>query len=199
MSQLPINEWPGLRPQPDWTLFLDRDGVINRKLPDDYVKHWGEFDFLPGVLPALATLARHFATIIIATNQRGIGRGLMTEADLAEVHTRMLAEIGAAGGRIDRIFYAPDLAEEDYRGWRKPRTGMAMAARAALPQIDLTRSIMMGDSASDMVFGKDAGMRCVWVQTDQPAPPAKVARHVDAVYADLPAFARWVEQAAVTE
>ena len=75
-----------INPEENWTLFLDRDGVINRRLPGAYVQHWDQFEFLPGVLPALSILANYFAHLIIVTNQQGIGKGLMTESDLQKIH-----------------------------------------------------------------------------------------------------------------
>ena len=91
-----------------WTLFLDRDGVINKELPGDYVKRWDEFQFEPGVLIAIAELSKLFPRIIIITNQRGVGIGRMTEDDLKMLHTQMCNEINKAGGRIDAIFYCID-------------------------------------------------------------------------------------------
>lgn len=163
---------------PDWTLFLDRDGVINRRLIDEYVRNWSEFEFEPGVLEALAALAPRFRTIVIVTNQRGIARGLMTEADLARVHERMSSEIEQAGGRIDGIYHCP---HDRHTGCacRKPGIGLAEQARRAHPHIDFTRSLMVGDSASDMEFADRAGMKKLFIGPDAPgsvAPGCRLAR-----------------------
>ncbi len=77
----------------NWTLFLDRDGVINNRLADDYVKSWDEFEFIQGVLEALGIFARLFSKIFIITNQQGIGKNIMTLADLESIHAKMLDEI----------------------------------------------------------------------------------------------------------
>ena len=77
-----------LRINKDWTLFLDRDGVINKKIENDYVRNWSQFEFIEGVIEALKILRNIFGKIIIVTNQRGIGRGLMTENDLHEIHKK---------------------------------------------------------------------------------------------------------------
>ena len=69
-----------------WTLFLDRDGVINKKLENDYVKTIDEFEFLPQVLEAIKQFSSHFQKIVIVTNQQGISKKLMTENDLEKVH-----------------------------------------------------------------------------------------------------------------
>ena len=86
------------------TLFLDRDGVINRLRPKDYVKTWEEFEFISGSVEALRILASRFRYILVVTNQRGVGRGVMTEQDLQTIHDKMLQEIRQGGGRIDRIY-----------------------------------------------------------------------------------------------
>lgn len=147
-----------------WTLFLDRDGVINRRLPGDYVKRLDEFVFLDGVLPALAVFHRRFGRIIVVTNQQGIGKGLMTEAQVAAVHRYMLRAIRDSGGRIDAVYHCPAL-ESAGDPCRKPRTGMALQAKADFPAIDFSRSLMVGDSLSDMEFGSALGMVNVLVTT----------------------------------
>src|SRR5690625_4745472 len=95
----------------DWTLFLDRDGVINRRLPNEYVRSIHDFEFLPGVLKVLNEFSKIFGLIIIATNQQGIGKGLMTKQDLDRLHREMLREIEKQGGRIDKIYYCSDLTQ----------------------------------------------------------------------------------------
>src|ERR1035437_5353027 len=90
-----------------WTLFLDRDGVINKKLDDDYVKHWGEFEFLPGVLEAIAGCSNIFGRSVVVTNQRCIAKGIITKEQLDTLHKRMVQEIELAGGRIDKIYHCP--------------------------------------------------------------------------------------------
>jgi len=146
-----------------WTLFLDRDGVINKHLPDDYVKTWDEFVFNERVFETLKKLSELVGRILIVTNQQGIGKGLMTEEDLMNIHTKMLHEIKANGGRIDAVFHAPHKVADDSYGLRKPNTGMALKAKQLFPEIDFSKSIMVGDTASDMQFGKNAGMKTVFV------------------------------------
>src|SRR3989344_4635961 len=96
-----------------WTLFLDRDGVINKYRPNDYVKSWDEFEFLDGALQALAILNRCFARIIIVSNQQGVGRGIMTQDDLDTIHDRMCREIRSHGGDIHATYIATILEEHD--------------------------------------------------------------------------------------
>ena len=143
------------------TLFLDRDGVLNRHLEGDYVKSWEEWEWMPGVLEALAQWARKFTNIVLVTNQRGVGRGIMTDAQLAEVHKQMLREIRAAGGRLDLVLVCTATDDADPR--RKPNTGMFQEACALLPDIDPARSIMVGDSPKDALFAARSGMAFVKV------------------------------------
>jgi histidinol-phosphate phosphatase family protein len=139
------------------TLFLDRDGVINKLRLNDYVKNWDEFEFLPGILETLCLLSKRFKRIIVVTNQRGIGKGLMTENMLQDIHKKMIAAIENAGGRIDRIYYCTAISENDPD--RKPNTGMALQAKRDFPDIDFSKSIMVGDSESDEIFAQRAGMK----------------------------------------
>ena len=140
-----------------WTLFLDRDGVINVRLIDDYVKNINEFEFLPGVLEAFRIFAEKFGRIIIVTNQQGVGTGLMTLQDVDSVHDYMLKEIENQKGRVDKIYVCPQL-KSDPDNFRKPSPRMAYMAQHDFPEIDLEKSVMIGDSNSDIEFGKNAGM-----------------------------------------
>ncbi|MFZ4456091.1 MAG: D-glycero-alpha-D-manno-heptose-1,7-bisphosphate 7-phosphatase [Bacteroidales bacterium] len=139
------------------TLFLDRDGVINRHRPDDYVKSWDEFEFLPEIVELFPLLNKKFKRIIVVTNQRGVGKGVMTEANLIDIHSKMTTKIREIGGRIDKIYYCTDTNNDSPN--RKPNIGMALQAKADFPEIDFSKSIMVGDSQSDIDFGKNAGMK----------------------------------------
>ena len=145
-----------------WTLFLDRDGVVNVRLIDDYVKNINEFEFLPGVLEALKIFAEKFGRIIIVTNQQGVGKGLMTMHDVETVHSFMLKEIENQKGRIDAIYVCPQL-KSDPNNFRKPSPRMAYMAQHDFPDIDFDKSIMIGDSNSDIEFGKNAGMHTILI------------------------------------
>lgn len=147
------------------TLFLDRDGVINTRLVDDYVKTWKEFEFIEGVLEAISIFSKEFDRIFIVTNQQGIGKGIMSEEDLNKIHSRMIEEIEAKGGRIDKIYFCKHLAKENHID-RKPRVGMGLRARKDFREIRFKRSIMVGDSISDMKFGKRLKMKTVYISND---------------------------------
>ena len=149
-----------------WTLFSDRDGVLNEDKVGSYIFHPDEYVFYEGVPEAFKLFTEKFARIIITTNQRGVGRGLMTIEDLDAVHEKMLAGIEKIGGKIDAIFYATSIDDDD--PIRKPNVGMAFKAIRRFPEIDLSRSIMIGNNISDMEFGRTAGMYTVFLKTTIP-------------------------------
>ncbi len=145
-----------------WTLFLDRDGVINKKLENDYVKHWIEFEFLDGVIDAIKYFNSIFGKIVVVTNQQGIGKRLYRVEDLELIHKNMLYEISYHGGKIDKVYFSPYLSSENHPT-RKPGIGMALQAKEDFPEIDFKRSIIIGDSMSDIEFGKNAGMKTIYI------------------------------------
>jgi len=154
--------WPNFKFNAEWTLFLDRDGVINERLPNEYVKTWDEFKFLPGVLDALSVFAVNFRRIFIVTNQAGIEKGLYSHNDLSQIHEQMMEYIQYHGGRVDEIYYCPFKGDLDPL-CRKPNPGMALEAKKDFPEIDFSRSIMIGDSDSDIAFGNNLGMKTILV------------------------------------
>ncbi len=145
-----------------WSLFLDRDGVINRRIVGGYVTNFSEFIFLKGVPESISFFSSFFHRIFIVTNQQGIGKGLMTEEDLQLVHQRMLEELEDAGGKVDRIYYCP-LLNNIPGNYRKPSPDMARMAAHDFPDIDLSKSVMVGDSSTDIEFGVNAGMKTVFI------------------------------------
>lgn len=152
-----------LKVDKSWTLFLDRDGVINLHFPKDYVKNWNEFFFLEGAIESIVRLSGRFGKVIVVTNQQGVAKGKMTEDTLRSIHLNMLSEIEAAGGRIDSIYAATVMADADPEGIRKPKIGMALQAQKDFPEIDFAKSVIVGDSLSDMQFGRNAGMFTVMI------------------------------------
>ena len=143
---------------PDEFLFLDRDGILNKHLPGDYVRRWDMWQWLPGVLEAMPKMAQRYKRIFVVTNQQGVGKGLMSEADLQDVHAHMLADIAAAGGRIDKVYVCTEL-ESAHSLNRKPEIGMALQAQKDFPEVDFHRSVMVGDSESDRQFAQRSRMR----------------------------------------
>ena len=149
-----------------WSLFLDRDGVINKKLEDDYVKTLPEFEFIEGVPEAIKLFTEVFGRIIVVTNQQGIGKGVYTTNDLNIIHHYMVDEIEKHGGKIDKVYFSPHLAADNHH-WRKPNIGMALQAKEDFKDIDFKKSVIAGDSMSDMEFGRKAGMITIFIHHEK--------------------------------
>lgn len=163
--------------------------MINSRIADGYVRTWGKFHFLPGVLDALPTLAAWAPRIVVVTNQQGVGKGLMTAADLSDIHVRMLAAVTAAGGRIDAVEVCPHLAGDDCT-CRKPNAGMPLRYLESHPEIDASLSMMVGDTASDVEMGRRLGTEtggCAVIRIDRRSDPA-----ADATFRSLAELAREV-------
>jgi D-glycero-D-manno-heptose 1,7-bisphosphate phosphatase len=148
----------------NWSLFLDRDGVINKRILGGYITTVSDFEFIPGVLESIKYFTTVFNRVLIVTNQQGIGKGLMTEYDLENVHSFMLDGIRKTGGDIDSIYYCPDLSDTK-ANCRKPSIAMANRAIADFPEICPEKSIMVGDTKTDMIFGRNSGMKTIFVNT----------------------------------
>jgi D-glycero-D-manno-heptose 1,7-bisphosphate phosphatase len=170
-----------------WTLFLDRDGVINKEKFEDYVYSYDEFIFYDGVPEAIKIATEKFGLLVVATNQRGVGRGLMTEEDLAGIHLNMLKDVRAAGGEISKVYYCISL--DNASACRKPNPGMAIEAKNDFPQIDFSKSVMVGNNISDMEFGRNAGMHTVFLTTTHPDHAGHKAS-IDLVFDSLYSFAK---------
>ena len=162
LERLPLTE-KFLRPQK--VIFLDRDGVINKKpAKADYVKTWEEFEFLPGAIEAIKLLTQNDYDIYIITNQAGIARGMMTEQDLQEIHAKFKKELEKYNAKIDGIYYCP-------HGWdegcecRKPKPGMFFQA-AGEHHLDLLKAIFIGDDERDLQAGDAAGCKTILVTSE---------------------------------
>ena len=151
----------------EWTLFLDRDGVINRRIVDGYVTRWEEFEFLPGVLEAIKILSERFKYIFVITNQQGVGKGMMTMEQVDDIHDKMCTEVESYGGLIDGILVCPQLST-DPDNYRKPNPDMAYMACEICPDIDLSKCIMVGDGQTDIEFGRNAGTKTVFIGPENP-------------------------------
>jgi D-glycero-D-manno-heptose 1,7-bisphosphate phosphatase len=141
---------------------LDRDGVICRNRPD-HVKSWSEFTFLSNALESLACLAVLDMPIVVVTNQAAINRGIISAETVEEIHQRMVAEVEAVGGRIDRVYYCPHRPDEQC-GCRKPQPGLLRQAAADLG-IELHGSYLVGDAWSDIQAGLAVGCTPILVLT----------------------------------
>lgn len=173
-----------------WSLFLDRDGVLNRRIVDGYIAHWGEFEWLPGALEALKILSGVFGSMVVVSNQQGVGKGIMSHEELKEIHANLLNDVRKYGGRIDAIYYSSHL-EKEGAFFRKPNVGMGLKARKEFPAIRFNQSFMVGDSLSDMLFGHRLGMKTVFL-ADNRSELRKGNQIIDFAYPDLLSFAKSV-------
>jgi histidinol-phosphate phosphatase family protein len=137
-----------------WTLFIDRDGVVNDEKEADYIHSWEEFKFYDGVKEAFNIFNKKFGIIVMVTNQRGIAKGLTKLKDLHVIHRNMVQEIEDAGGRIDKIYFCAEMESPN----RKPNPGMGLEALKDFPEIDLSKTVMIGNTLSDMKFGRNLGV-----------------------------------------
>jgi len=144
------------------TLFLDRDGVINKKLEGRYVTNFDEFVFVKNSDIAIRKLHKIFKRILIVTNQQGIGKGIMTEDDLNLLHLQMQRKLNPDFDLIDKIYFCPCL-EGDSCNCRKPKTGMLEEAKLDFPEIIIKNSFLIGDSESDIEAGNKFGLKTIKV------------------------------------
>ena len=150
-------------------VFLDRDGVLDRKPADGgFVASWEQLELLPGVEEAIARLNRSGRTVIVVTNQRGIALGLYSEAELCALHDRLREHLAAHGARLDAIYYCPH--DKGQCNCRKPQPGLFEQAFRDFPDAAADNSVMVGDSLSDVEAASRLGMRSILV-TDPAQPP----------------------------
>lgn len=169
--------------------FLDRDGVLNEDR--GYVHRPEDFVLLPGVPAGLARLQRLGYALIVITNQSGIGRGYFDEAALAILHDTLRARLAATHVEITGIYHCPHAPQDDC-DCRKPAPGLIRRA-VAEHDIDVARSILIGDKASDLAAGRAAGVGACFLVRSSPHWDASAADRADAVFDDLAACAAWLE------
>lgn len=146
-------------------IFLDRDGVINKRSPKgDWVKKWSEFKFLPDAIEAIKLLSESGYEIYVISNQAGVARGAMTEEDLRDINQKMISEIEKGGGHVTSFYFCP-------HNWdspclcRKPKPGMFFKA-AIDHQIDLPSTVFIGDDERDSQAGEAAGVPTIRMESD---------------------------------
>lgn len=150
-----------------WTIFLDRDGVINRRIFGGYVLSPEEFHFLDQVPEAIAIFRTWFSRVIVVTNQQCIAKNKMTRRNLREIHAYMQEKLLEMNTYVDAVYFAPELAS-DPRNTRKPKPSMAIEAKKDFPEIDFRKCCMVGDTDSDIAFGQNLGMKTVRIVTEEP-------------------------------
>ena len=149
-----------------WSLFLDRDGVINERLFGAYALNKQDFIFKEGVLEISAELFSRFSRVFVVTNQQCIGKGMVTSKAIHELHQWMVSEFRKHGANINKVYVAPELNDAASIR-RKPNTTMGIEAKKHYPEIDFSKSIMVGDTDSDIEFGKKLGMKTVLVRSKE--------------------------------
>jgi len=145
------------------TVFLDRDGVINQNLDNDYVKIWDEFKFLPKAKEAVKALTDTNWDIIIISNQAGIGKGIMSAQAVEDISARMMDEIERCGGKVKAAYYCPHRSDENCE-CRKPKPGMLLRAACEFG-IELSESYLIGDNITDIQAGARVGCTTILVKT----------------------------------
>ena len=170
----------------EWTLFIDRDGVVNEEKTDDYIHTWDEFKFYEGVKEAFQIFHKKFGVIVMVTNQRGVAKGLTKLKDLHLIHRNMVQEIEDAGGRIDKIYVCTDMESPS----RKPNPGMGLEALKDFPEVNLSKSVMVGNTLSDMKFGRNLGVKMnIFLTTTRKEVDINDST-IDMDFADLISFAQ---------
>ncbi|MFP5228285.1 MAG: D-glycero-alpha-D-manno-heptose-1,7-bisphosphate 7-phosphatase, partial [Acidobacteriota bacterium] len=146
-------------------VFLDRDGVINRKAAEGkYIARWSEMEILAGVEEAIAALNRSGRRVIVVSNQRGIALGLYAGADVDATHAKLQEHLARSGAHIDAFYFCPH--DEGECDCRKPGTGMFLQAFRDFPDANPANSLMIGDSLSDIEAAQALGMRSIFVEGD---------------------------------
>jgi len=147
------------------TIFLDRDGVINVKPPEDeYVTDCTKFRLLPGVPEAIARLNRAGLKVVAVSNQRGIALGLYNADDVNAIHAELQRTLAASGAHIDAFYFCPH--DKNQCDCRKPLPGLYEQARGQFPDITPESSLMIGDSWSDIEFGHRLRMATIFIEGD---------------------------------
>jgi D-glycero-D-manno-heptose 1,7-bisphosphate phosphatase len=168
-------------------VFLDRDGVLNRKMPEGvYVVEWAQFAWLPGAVEAVVRMKRAGLTVVVVSNQRGIALGRITALQLEVLHEKMQDELARNDARLDAIYYCPHDHGECH--CRKPETGLFEQAFQNFPQANAGNSVVIGDSLSDIQAGRRLGMKTIFIQGEpdrQKAGADVAASLADAVAGSL--------------
>jgi histidinol-phosphate phosphatase family protein len=154
--------WHANEQKPHRYLLLDRDGVINRRISGGYVTSWDQFEFLPRALEALRLLNENGYNSLVISNQAGVGKGLLSHAELEIITRRFLLEVALSGGNISDVYYCRH-REEDRCTCRKPQPGLLLRARAEhhfLPE----ETYFIGDSPTDIAAAEAAGCPSILIQ-----------------------------------
>ncbi|OBZ14193.1 hypothetical protein A8L34_09540 [Bacillus sp. FJAT-27264] len=145
------------------TVFMDRDGVINRNIENGYVTSWDQFVWLPGAVESIAFLYKQSWNIFITTNQACIGKGIVDQREISGIHNCMQDELRRSGSKITQFYVCPHTSEMKCN-CRKPKPGMLLEAKEE-HSLDLSSCYFIGDSINDMIAANSVGCTTVLVRT----------------------------------
>lgn len=167
-------------------VFLDRDGVINEVLTDrvKFVNRPDQLYFLPGVPEAIRQLNKEFDYVFVVTNQGGVGLGFMKESQLQAIHAHMIDELRKVDAIIEEVAYCPHKPKAGC-ACRKPK-GKLIEDLAKKYDVELSTSYMVGDTDTDIIAGKKAGTKTVFIGISDP--------QADAAFPDLLSASKWIIQ-----
>jgi D-glycero-D-manno-heptose 1,7-bisphosphate phosphatase len=178
------------------TIFLDRDGVINKDpggwTEHDYVTRWEDFHFIPGSLEALKMLNSKGIDVIVISNQAGVGKGYFTQGQLDEVNEKMLKAIDEFGGHIKKVYYCIH-KKEDNCACRKPKAGLLEEAIKKY-RVDISNAYFIGDSYRDIFAGKSVGIKTIFVLSGKESQEEmeRMGQKPDHIFKDLLEAVKWV-------
>ncbi len=169
-----------------WTLFLDRDGVINQRIFGGYVTKAEDFVLLENLPQAIKRFNDLFSRVLVVTNQQCIGKGLASERNIMDVHDYLSEQLSKEGAKIDAYYFAPELSS-DVNNTRKPKPDMGLKAKSDFPEIDFNKSVMVGDTDTDIQFGQGLGMKTVRIKTEE-----KIKVEADLTFSSLWEFSNYL-------
>lgn len=182
-----INPIP-FKPNHNWTLFLDRDGVINERIIDGYVLDYKDFILTSDFIPAMKILRNIFGRIVVVTNQQCVGKGFCTHETIENIHDCFIKMMKDNGVEIDAVFFCPHLATAQCE-CRKPKIGLALQAKERFPEINFSQSIMVGDQLSDIQFGNNCKMFSVYIGDQKSAQREEIFQKSDLICDNMLDFA----------
>ena len=159
---------------------------MNEEKQEDYIHNWEEFKFIKGSKESFKVFNEKFGTIIMVSNQRGVAKGVTNIADVHLIHNNMLHEIESIGGRIDKIYFCPDMHGPN----RKPNPGMGLQALKDFKHVDLKKSLMVGNTFSDMEFGRNLAVAVNVYIGNEDSIKVEKKHLVDLAFPDLESFSK---------
>lgn len=169
--------------EPIKTILLDRDGVINRRIPGGYVTIWDEFVFLPGALGAIRKLTDGGLKVIVVSNQAAVGKGLIEKTRLAEITDQFVRQVEQNGGKIHGIYYCLHRSDDGCE-CRKPAPGLLLQAQRE-HSFEFREALMIGDSESDVAAARRVGCASILVGNDHQGLPRSWDHPPDWIFRDL--------------